>query len=86
MEVSLVVENVEPGGNVIVCDANWYFICADPPSPELIKRGQRTTVFYADVNLLVPVIAAVSFVIFTVAITIVCYKHREYIVVSAVLC
>lgn len=54
-------------------------IFADPPSPELIKRGHRgTTIFYANYNIVVPAIAAASCLVCTIVITIFCYKQRRF--------
>lgn len=66
--------------HVFLCiETEWCFqrFFADPPSPELIKRGHRATVFYSNVNFLVPAIAAASLVVLTIAISLFCYRHRK---------
>lgn len=52
-------------------------LLADPPPPELIRRGHRATVFYNTANFVVPIIAATSGLICTIAFSIFCYKHRK---------
>ncbi|XP_034655548.1 Down syndrome cell adhesion molecule-like protein Dscam2 isoform X7 [Drosophila subobscura] len=48
----------------------------DPPPPEIVQRGQRgPTVFYGNINLLIPSIAALSGMICTIAMVIICYRH-----------
>ncbi|XP_017071038.1 Down syndrome cell adhesion molecule-like protein Dscam2 isoform X2 [Drosophila eugracilis] len=49
----------------------------DPPPPEIIHRGHRgqTTVIFANINLLIPTIAAISGMLCTIIMVIVCYRH-----------
>ncbi|KAH8302477.1 hypothetical protein KR044_007321 [Drosophila immigrans] len=50
----------------------------DPPPPEIVQRGQRgPSVFYGNINLLIPSIAAVSGMICTIALVIICYRHKQ---------
>ncbi|XP_022216725.2 Down syndrome cell adhesion molecule-like protein Dscam2 isoform X3 [Drosophila obscura] len=50
----------------------------DPPPPEIVQRGQRgPTVFYGNINLLIPSIAALSGMICTIAMVIICYRHKQ---------
>ncbi|XP_032309650.1 Down syndrome cell adhesion molecule-like protein Dscam2 isoform X4 [Drosophila ananassae] len=48
----------------------------DPPPPEIVQRGHRgTTVFYGNINLLIPSIAALSGMICTIVMVIICYRN-----------
>ncbi|XP_033158073.1 Down syndrome cell adhesion molecule-like protein Dscam2 isoform X8 [Drosophila mauritiana] len=49
----------------------------DPPPPEIMHRGRsgQTTVIFANINLLIPTIAAVSGMFCTIIMIIVCYRH-----------
>ncbi|XP_037034782.1 Down syndrome cell adhesion molecule-like protein Dscam2 isoform X7 [Bradysia coprophila] len=62
-------------------NADYSFVTltkdGDPPPPELIQKGQRSPLFYADVNFLIPVIAAATGLILTLICSIFCYKHRQ---------
>ncbi|XP_017071042.1 Down syndrome cell adhesion molecule-like protein Dscam2 isoform X6 [Drosophila eugracilis] len=51
----------------------------DPPPPEIIHRGHRgqTTVIFANINLLIPTIAAISGMLCTIIMVIVCYRHKQ---------
>ncbi|KAH8379056.1 hypothetical protein KR009_002841 [Drosophila setifemur] len=50
----------------------------DPPPPEIVHRGHRgTTVFYGNINLLIPSIAALSGMICTIVMVIICYRHKQ---------
>ncbi|XP_037907262.1 Down syndrome cell adhesion molecule-like protein Dscam2 isoform X9 [Hermetia illucens] len=49
----------------------------EPPPPEVIQRGHRATIFYGDVNLLIPGVAILFGLICTIALSIMCYKHRQ---------
>lgn len=51
----------------------------EPPPPELIQKGQRSHLFYADVNFLIPVVAAATGLILTLTCSVFCYKHRTYL-------
>lgn len=53
------------------------FFFKDPPPPELVHRGHRNTGFYGDILFLVPVVALTSGLIFTLVLTILCYKYRQ---------
>lgn len=66
-----------------VSQAEFSFVTltkdGDPPPPEIVQRGQRgPSVFYGNINLLIPTIAAVSGMICTIALVIICYRHSEY--------
>lgn len=52
----------------------------DPPPPEIMHRGRsgQTTVIFANINLLIPTIAAVSGMFCTIIMIIVCYRHSKY--------
>lgn len=51
----------------------------DPPPPEIVQRGHRgTTVFYGNINLLIPSIAALSGMICTIVMVIICYRNSKY--------
>ncbi|XP_058831697.1 cell adhesion molecule Dscam2 isoform X2 [Topomyia yanbarensis] len=52
----------------------------DPPPPDLVQRGQRSQVFYNNIQLLIPIIITITASIICIAFTVVCYKYREYIV------
>ncbi|XP_017957799.1 Down syndrome cell adhesion molecule-like protein Dscam2 isoform X3 [Drosophila navojoa] len=65
-----------------VSQAEFSFVTltkdGDPPPPEIVQRGQRgPSVFYGNVNLLIPSIAAVSGMICTIALVIICYRHKQ---------
>ncbi|KAM8709903.1 hypothetical protein ACLKA7_016669 [Drosophila subpalustris] len=65
-----------------VSQAEFSFVTltkdGDPPPPEIVQRGQRgPSVFYGNINLLIPSIAAVSGMICTIALVIVCYRHKQ---------
>ncbi|XP_039229550.1 Down syndrome cell adhesion molecule-like protein Dscam2 isoform X12 [Drosophila yakuba] len=49
----------------------------DPPPPEIMHRGHggQTNVIFANINLLIPTIAAVSGMFCTIIMIIVCYRH-----------
>ncbi|XP_032309652.1 Down syndrome cell adhesion molecule-like protein Dscam2 isoform X6 [Drosophila ananassae] len=50
----------------------------DPPPPEIVQRGHRgTTVFYGNINLLIPSIAALSGMICTIVMVIICYRNKQ---------
>ncbi|XP_037907261.1 Down syndrome cell adhesion molecule-like protein Dscam2 isoform X8 [Hermetia illucens] len=49
----------------------------EPPPPEVIQRGHRATIFYGDVNLLIPGVAILFGLICTIALSIMCYKHNK---------
>ncbi|XP_026832516.1 Down syndrome cell adhesion molecule-like protein Dscam2 isoform X3 [Drosophila erecta] len=51
----------------------------DPPPPEIMHRGRsgQTTVIFANINLLIPTIAAVSGMFCTIIMIIVCYRHKQ---------
>lgn len=55
----------------------FIFFGKDPPPPELVHRGHRNTGFYGDILFLVPVVALTSGLIFTLVLTILCYKYRQ---------
>ncbi|XP_055378995.1 cell adhesion molecule Dscam2 isoform X4 [Condylostylus longicornis] len=48
----------------------------EPPPPEIVERGQQANLFYGNVNLLIPGIATISGIICTVALIVMCYKHK----------
>ncbi|XP_039485633.1 Down syndrome cell adhesion molecule-like protein Dscam2 isoform X7 [Drosophila santomea] len=51
----------------------------DPPPPEIMHRGHggQTNVIFANINLLIPTIAAVSGMFCTIIMIIVCYRHKQ---------
>ncbi|XP_070070778.1 cell adhesion molecule Dscam2 isoform X5 [Drosophila takahashii] len=64
-----------------ISQADFSFVTltkdGDPPPPEIVHRGHRgqTTVIFANMNLLIPSIAAVSGLFCTIIMVIVCYRH-----------
>ncbi|XP_068149244.1 cell adhesion molecule Dscam2 isoform X4 [Drosophila tropicalis] len=65
-----------------VSQAEFSFVTltkdGNPPPPEIVQRGQRgPSVFYGNINLLIPTIAAVSGMICTIALVIICYRHKQ---------
>ncbi|XP_037723260.1 Down syndrome cell adhesion molecule-like protein Dscam2 isoform X13 [Drosophila subpulchrella] len=64
-----------------ISQADFTFVTltkdGDPPPPEIVHRGHRgqTTVIFANMNLLIPSIAAVSGMFCTIIMVIVCYRH-----------
>ncbi|XP_058831699.1 cell adhesion molecule Dscam2 isoform X4 [Topomyia yanbarensis] len=49
----------------------------DPPPPDLVQRGQRSQVFYNNIQLLIPIIITITASIICIAFTVVCYKYRQ---------
>ncbi|XP_058457683.1 cell adhesion molecule Dscam2 isoform X5 [Malaya genurostris] len=49
----------------------------DPPPPDLVQRGQRSQVFYNNIQLLIPIIITITATIICIAFTVVCYKYRQ---------
>lgn len=50
----------------------------DPPPPEVVHRGHRgQNVILGNINLLIPSIAALSGMICTIIMVIVCYRHSK---------
>ncbi|XP_017009502.2 cell adhesion molecule Dscam2 isoform X6 [Drosophila takahashii] len=66
-----------------ISQADFSFVTltkdGDPPPPEIVHRGHRgqTTVIFANMNLLIPSIAAVSGLFCTIIMVIVCYRHKQ---------
>ncbi|XP_037723261.1 Down syndrome cell adhesion molecule-like protein Dscam2 isoform X14 [Drosophila subpulchrella] len=66
-----------------ISQADFTFVTltkdGDPPPPEIVHRGHRgqTTVIFANMNLLIPSIAAVSGMFCTIIMVIVCYRHKQ---------
>ncbi|XP_023037557.1 Down syndrome cell adhesion molecule-like protein Dscam2 isoform X8 [Drosophila willistoni] len=65
-----------------VSQAEFSFVTltkdGNPPPPEIVQRGQRgPSVFYGNINLLIPTVAAVSGMICTIALVIICYRHKQ---------
>ncbi|XP_041563869.1 Down syndrome cell adhesion molecule-like protein Dscam2 isoform X11 [Drosophila elegans] len=64
-----------------ISQADFSFVTltkdGDPPPPEIMHRGHRghTTVILGNINLLIPSVAAVSGLICTIIMVIVCYRH-----------
>ncbi|XP_055845688.1 cell adhesion molecule Dscam2 isoform X7 [Episyrphus balteatus] len=62
-----------------VSNADFTFVTltkdGDPPPPEIVQRGHRSNIFYGNINLLIPSIAAVSGMICTIALVVICYRH-----------
>lgn len=70
-----------------VSQAEFTFVTltkdGDPPPPEIVQRGQtRSTMFYSNVNLLIPLIVTISGMICTIALVVMCYKHSKYELLS----
>jgi len=67
-----------------ISQADFTFVTltkdGDPPPPEIVHRGHRgqTTVIFANMNLLIPSIAAVSGMFCTIIMVIVCYRHSKH--------
>ncbi|XP_030386436.1 Down syndrome cell adhesion molecule-like protein Dscam2 isoform X2 [Scaptodrosophila lebanonensis] len=52
----------------------------DPPPPEIVQRGQRgPSVFYGNINLLIPTIAAVSGMVCTIVLVILCWRYTVHL-------
>ncbi|XP_055845691.1 cell adhesion molecule Dscam2 isoform X10 [Episyrphus balteatus] len=65
-----------------VSNADFTFVTltkdGDPPPPEIVQRGHRSNIFYGNINLLIPSIAAVSGMICTIALVVICYRHSKF--------
>ncbi|XP_052844073.1 cell adhesion molecule Dscam2 isoform X15 [Drosophila gunungcola] len=64
-----------------ISQADFSFVTltkdGDPPPPEIMHRGHsgHTTVILGNINLLIPSVAAVSGLICTIIMVVVCYRH-----------
>ncbi|GAB0100349.1 Down syndrome cell adhesion molecule-like protein Dscam2 [Sergentomyia squamirostris] len=59
-------------------DADMTFVTltkdGDPPPPDLVQRGQRTTAFYSDMKFIIPIIVTASGIVCVLALSVLCYK------------
>lgn len=75
-QVKMEAHNVAGTSNI---DMRFATLTKDgqPPPADLIRRDQKASLFDRNFNLLIPVIAALSGIVFSIAFFIICYKQSK---------